>query len=94
LLVVGELLKDSQFLEIECDLPEVAKYTSLWATKEAKRIHDTKILWVLMEARICMWINRRPCLSPTVYNSLQSFAYFKVNMHNVYIRVWKDPAQQ
>lgn len=37
-----------------------------------------------------MWINRKPRLSPTVYNSLQSFVEFKVDMHNIYIRARKD----
>ena len=41
-----------------------------------------------------MWINRKPRLSPTVYNSLQSFVEFKANMHNIYIRVRKDPTKQ
>ena len=40
-----------------------------------------------------MWINRRPRLSPTMYNNLRSFADFKADMHNVYIKVHKDPAQ-
>lgn len=41
-----------------------------------------------------MWINRRPWLSPTVYNILQSFTKFKVDMHNIYIRARKDPMKQ
>lgn len=40
-----------------------------------------------------MWINRRPCLSPTLYNSLRSFANFKADMHNVHIKAHKDPMQ-
>jgi len=47
-----------------------------------------------MEMNIRMWINRKPWLSPTVYNSLQRFAEFKVDMHNIYIRVHKDPTKQ
>ena len=39
-----------------------------------------------------MWINKRLRLSPTVYNSLRSFADFKADMHNVYIKAHKDPA--
>jgi len=30
-------------------------------------------------------------LSPTIYNNLQSTAEFKADMHNLYIRAWKDP---
>lgn len=47
-----------------------------------------------MEASIQMWINRWLHLSPTVHNSLQSFADFKANMHNVYIKAHKDPTLQ
>ena len=41
-----------------------------------------------------MWINKRQHMSRTVHNSLQSFANFKVDMHNIYIRVRKDLAQK
>lgn len=41
-----------------------------------------------------MWINKRPHLSPIVYDSLQIFTYFKEDMHNVYIRVQKDPEKK
>lgn len=44
-----------------------------------------------MEMNIKMGINRKPRLSPTIYNSLQSFAEFKENFHHVYIRARKDP---
>jgi len=40
-----------------------------------------------------MWINKRLRLSPTVYDSLQSFVDFKVDMHDVYIKVHKDTTQ-
>lgn len=36
-----------------------------------------------------MWINKLPCQSPMVYDSLQSLTKFKADMHNVYIREWK-----
>jgi len=93
-LVAGDLPKDNQFPNIEQDLPDAAKYASLWATNDVKQIHDIKFFWVLMEASIQMWINRRSCLSPTVHNTLQSFADFKADMHNIYIRVRKDLAKQ
>jgi len=44
-----------------------------------------------MEMNIRMGINCKPRLSPTVYNSLQSFTEFKADFHHVYIRVRKDP---
>ena len=92
-LIVGELLEDNQFPIIDKDLPEVAKYASLWATKDAKMIHDSKIFWVIMEMNIRMWINRKSWLSPTAYNSLQSFTEFRVDMHNIYISARKDPTK-
>lgn len=94
LLITRELPKDSQFPNIDRDLLEVAKYASLWATKDTKWIRDIKNVWVLMKVSIRMWINRRPHLSPTVHNSLQSFADFKADMHNIYIKAWKDPTKQ
>jgi len=42
-LMVGELLEDSQFPIIDRDLPKAVKYASLWATKDSKRIRDSKI---------------------------------------------------
>lgn len=47
-----------------------------------------------MEASERMWINKHLCLSPLVYDSLQSFSDFKSYMHNVYIRAQKDPKQK
>ena len=38
-----------------------------------------------------MWIKKWSRLSPIVYDGLRSFADFKVDMHNVYIKAWKDP---
>jgi len=69
-LIAREMPKDSQFPKIDSDLPEVAKYASLWATKDVKRIRDNKIFWVLMEMNIQIWINQKPRLSPMVYNGL------------------------
>jgi len=46
-----------------------------------------------MEASVWMWINRRLHLSPTMYNITRSFADFKAYMHNLYIKVGKDPRQ-
>lgn len=51
-LIVGELPKDSKLPTIEKYLPEVVKYALLWAMKDATRIHDSKIFWVLMEMTI------------------------------------------
>lgn len=46
-----------------------------------------------MEVSIRMWINRRPRLSHTVYDSLRSFVDFKADMHNMYIKAHKDLVQ-
>lgn len=92
LLIVGDLLVEIQFLTTEGDLPEAARYTSLWAIKYTNRIHEIKVFWVFVEASIRTWINRRPCLSPIVYNILKSMAEFKADMHNLYIWVHKNLA--
>jgi len=42
-LVAWELLEDSQFPSVTSDLPEAVKYASLWATKDAQHIKDSKI---------------------------------------------------
>lgn len=47
-LVMGEFPEDSQFPIIVRDLPEAAKYTSPWATKDAHKIRDNKIFWVFV----------------------------------------------
>jgi len=46
-----------------------------------------------MNMNLRMEINRKPWLLPTVYNSLQSLAEFKVDIHNIYIKVHKDPTK-
>lgn len=89
-LVAWEFPEDSQFPKITQDLTEAVKYALLWATRNVQRIRDKKIFWVLMEMNIKMGINHKLQLSPTVYNSLQSFAEFKEYFHNVYIRAQKD----
>jgi len=43
---------------------------------------------------IRMGINRKPRLSPTVFNNLQSFAEFRADFHTIYIRVCKDPTKK
>jgi len=52
LLVVGELLKGSQFPDIDKYLPEAVWYHSLGATKYATRICEIKVFWIFMEASI------------------------------------------
>lgn len=85
LLVVGELLKGSQFPNIEKNLPEAVRYNSLWATKDATRVHEIKVFWIFMEASIQRLIDCILWLSLIVYNNLQSLVEFKADMHNLYI---------
>lgn len=59
----------------------------MWVTK-------TKFFWVLMEASICMAINQKSQLSPTMFKQLAKYAEFKVDFHHIYIRVRKDPQQK
>jgi len=42
-LVAWELPKDSQFTSVVPELPEALKYASLWVTKDAHHIKDSKI---------------------------------------------------
>jgi len=51
-LVAGELLGDNQFPTTGGDLPEVARYTSLWATKDMNMICEVKVFWVFVEVSI------------------------------------------
>ncbi len=89
-MVVWELLEDNEFPTVEGDLLEAVRYASLCATKYATRIHKIKVFWVFIEVSIRTWIIRKPHLSPTVHNSLQSVAKFKEDMHNLYIQACKD----
>lgn len=90
-LVAWELPEDSQFPLIALDLLEAAKYASLWETKYAQCIRESKIFSVLMEMNIRMGINHKPQLLPTVYKSLHSFAELKADFHHDFIRAQKDP---
>lgn len=54
------LPKNSQFPSVAPDLPEAAKYTSLWETKDVQCIKDNRIFWILREMNICMAINHKP----------------------------------
>jgi len=93
-LVTGELSDDSQFPTIYRNLLKAMKYASLWAMKDANWIHDSKIFSMFMEMNIRMGIKRKSWLSPTIYNSLQCFAEFKVDLHSIDIRVHKGPTKQ
>lgn len=77
-LMVGELPEDNQFPTIDRDLPEAAKYTSLWAIKDANRIRDGKIFWVFMEMNLKMG-STTSCschpLSTTAYKVLRNLKW-------------------
>ena len=92
-IVAVDLPEDSQYPITDRDFPEAVKYASLWSTKDASRIRENKIFWVFMKMNLRMGINHKLRLSPTVYNSLQIFPEFKVEMHNIYMRVRKDPTK-
>ena len=85
--------EDSQFPLVAMNLPEGVKYTSLWVTKDAQHIKDSKIFWILMEMNIHMTINHKPRLSPSVFDKLQEYTEFKENFQHISIRAWKDPEQ-
>jgi len=59
-----QLPKDRQFPLIAKYFPEAAKFSSLWAMKDAERVRESKVLWILMDMSINMAINSKPRLSP------------------------------
>lgn len=91
--VARELPQGRKFLNIEGSLPKAVRYNLLQAMKDTTSICEIKVFWIFMEASIRTWITRRSRLSPIVYKSLQSVTEFKADMHNLYIRAWKDPKQ-
>lgn len=46
-----------------------------------------------MDVNVRQWINKQPHLSTQIFESAKHMAEFKVDMHFVYIRAWKDPDQ-
>lgn len=82
-LVSWELPENSQFSLVPPNLPEATKLASLWATKEPKRVKDSKIFWILMEMSINMAINCKPQSSLTIYDQLAEYVKFKVDFHCV-----------
>lgn len=42
-LVTWDFLEDNQFPLVEKDLPEAAKFASLWATKDVARVTESKV---------------------------------------------------
>lgn len=57
------------------------------------RIRNIKIFWVLIDATVHQWINELPRLTDEIYESMKHIAEFELEMHHVYIRAQKDPAQ-
>ena len=48
MLVAWELPEDIQFLRIAQEFLEATKYASLWETRDAQRIRDNRIFWVVI----------------------------------------------
>lgn len=94
MLVVWELPEDSQFPPVAQDLPKVANFSSLWATKDPQRVKHNKVFWILMEMNIHMAINRKSRLLPTVFDQLTEYVEFNVDFHHVSMCTWKDPKQK
>lgn len=93
-LVAWELPKDSQLPSVALEVPEAAKYTSLWVTKDAQRVRDNKVFWILMEINVRMAISRKLRFSPMLYANLQGYVEFKADFHRVSIMAWKDHAHK
>lgn len=61
--------------------------------KDAAKIQDVNIFWILMDVNIWQWINQQPHLSIEVYDHVKNVANFKADMHDVYVWACKDPEQ-
>jgi len=72
----------------------VAKIASLWPTKHQQRVKESKVFWIMMEMNIHMTINHKLQLSPTIYDQLVEYVEFKADLHQVSVRVWKDPKKK
>lgn len=59
ILVTRDLPEDNQFPPMDKGLSEAAQFASLWAIKYYAWVTETKVLWVLMEASLCMAINQK-----------------------------------
>jgi len=93
MLVITDLPEESQFLVLDPEWLEAARYASLWATRDVRRVHNIKIFWVLMDVTLCQWINKLPRLTDEIYESMKQIAEFKADMRHVCIRAQKDSAQ-
>lgn len=61
-------------------------YTNLWDTKDAQRIEENEVFWVLFQSGLTIAINTRPRLSPTIYDKYKIIDAFQVTMHN--FQIW------
>lgn len=93
-LVTWDFLEDIQFPPLEKDILEVTKFASLWGTKYVAWVMESKVFWVLMEASIRMAINQKLQLSPTMFKNLLGYAELKVDFHNIYVQLHKNPNQK
>lgn len=91
LLIAWHLPEGSQFPPQEENLPKATKFTSLWSTKDLERIKESKIFWILVEMDLRTIISQRPRLSPTLFEQLRAFTESKSDLHNVSIRVRRNP---
>lgn len=78
--------KDSRFPITDPNLCKAAKFSLLWEMKDPDCVIENKMFWVLFELELCMVINQKPQLFPTLFKEYWCSADFKVDFHHVYIR--------
>ena len=64
---------------------EGVRYKNLWDSKDAQRLENNQVFWVLFQSSLAATINFRPWLYPAVYDRYKGIASFHVTMHNVEI---------
>ena len=82
-LVVWEAPEESVLPKLTPEMCEGARFAHLWDCKDAQRVEDNQVFWVLFQSSLAAAINSRPQLSPIVYNKYKSIAAFQVTKHHI-----------
>lgn len=88
-LVAWRTLEDSQFHNMEPDVCEVVKLSSLWASKEKIKVMENKIFWVPFEMDLHTIINQRSRLSLALFQQYSDIVDFKEGFQSVSIHTKK-----
>ena len=75
------------------DVCGIARYSSLWITKELTHATGNRIFYLVMDMMLHMVVNQYPRISPRLYTQYCHIANFKVDLKRVYVKVMKDPSR-